>query len=101
MKWSSTWSQFRIAWYRRDLLIDVWSPAGVAPIVRFDAQRSGTAPLHEAIAREVVLRVRRRCEAHRANVVWTRHGADRVRARLPDARREIQTRFRVRYTVPI
>ena len=57
--------------------------------------------LAQLVPLEVVHLVRGRGEPHRADVVRARVGRDRVRARLPDARREVEPRVCARGAVPV
>ena len=76
-------------------------PPNLAPLVPLDAQPALAPDLLEPPALELVALVRGRGEAHRADVVRARVRLDRVRAALPDARREIHARDRVRHAVPV
>ena len=76
-------------------------PPDLAALVPLDAQATLALDLLEAPALEVVELVRGGGEAHRADVVRARVRLRRVRAALPDARREIHARDRVRHAVPV
>lgn len=76
-------------------------PADVATVVRLDAQHGVVANLANAVSSQLVSLVRRRCEAHGANVVWSRVRSDGVRAGLPDAGCEVETRHLVWDPVPV
>lgn len=76
-------------------------PADVAAVVRLDAQDGVVANLANAVSPQLVSLVRRRCEAHGADMVWPRVRSDGVRAGLPDAGCEVETRLLVRDAVPV
>ena len=76
-------------------------PPNLALDVPLDAQPALAADLLEAPPLEFVALVRSRGEAHRADVVRARVRLDRVRAALPDARREVHARDGVRHAVPV
>ena len=80
---------------------DSFLPAYVAAIIRFDTQRALPRELAQTIPAQLVAFVRRRGEAHSADMVRPRVRGDGVRARLPDARREVEPRARIRCAVPV
>ena len=76
-------------------------PPDLAALVPLDAQAALALDFPEAPALELVGLVCARGEAHRADVVRARAGLGRVRAALPDARREVEARGGVRGAVPV
>ena len=76
-------------------------PPDLAALVPLDAQTALALYFLEAPALELVALIRRRGEAHRADVVRARVGLDGVCATLPDARREVEARDGVRRAVPV
>ena len=76
-------------------------PAHVTRVVRLDLHRALAALLADPIPPQLVAFVRLGREPHRADVVRPRIRGDRVCARLPDARREVEPRLCVWDPVPV
>ena len=76
-------------------------PTHIARIIRLNPQLPLAANLAKTVSAKLVAFVRLRGEPHRADVVWARVGGDSMRAGLPDAGGEVETRLWVGDAIPV